>query len=406
MLGISLGLGLLVGLQREWQDEPVAGVRTFALITLLGTVIAMLADTMGGWVLAAGIIGVVGTVAVGTTISARKGKAKAGITTEIATVLMFGIGALLVVAPWSVAVALGGAVAVLLQWKQPLHRLIDQLGDKEVRAIMQFALISLVILPVLPDETFGPLDVWNPRNIWWMVVLITGISLGAYIAFKAFGEHVGMVLGGLLGGFISSTATTVSFSRRAHARSATVLPAAFVIILASTVMYARVLVEITVVAPQHLQQMVWPIAILAAASIVMVGIVWFLARRTSTEFAEPENPTELKSALFFGAMYAVVLLGVAAAEEYFGQRGIYAVALLSGLTDMDAITLSSARMVADGRVAADTAWRAIILAALSNLTFKLGMILVLAGVRLARWMAAFLLISAMVSAALMLFWPG
>lgn len=209
-----MGLGLLVGLQRESQSSLLAGVRTFPLITVLGTLCAMLAQVFGGWVLALGFVSLAGLICVGKFIESRAENAGHGLTTEIAMLLMFGVGAYLVLGNWAAAIAIGAGAAVLLQFKGQLHGIVRQLSEQDVKAIMQFALLSMVILPVLPNKTFGPYSVLNPRQIWLMVVLIVGINLSGYIVYKFFGVNAGVVLGGILGGVISSTATTVSYSRR------------------------------------------------------------------------------------------------------------------------------------------------------------------------------------------------
>ena len=165
---------------------------------------------------------------------------------------MYALGAYAVLGHRAVAVALGGTVAVLLHFKAELHGAVNRLGDGDLRAIMQFVLLALVVLPVLPDATFGPYAVFNPREMWLMAVLIVGLSLAGYIALKFFGERAGIVAGGLLGGLISSTATTVSWSRLTRGRPETARAAALVIVIASTVVYGRVLAEIAAVAPAFL----------------------------------------------------------------------------------------------------------------------------------------------------------
>lgn len=248
-LAIAVGLGLLVGLQRERAKSGLAGVRTFPLITMLGAICGMLALTLGAWVLAAGFLALAAIIVVGRVALMRRRTADLGLTTEVAILLMFGVGATLVSGNEVVAIAVGGAVAVLLQFKGPMHGFAARLGDEDLKAIMKFALLSLVILPVLPDQPYGPYAVWNPRQIWWMVVLIVGINLGGYIAYKFFGEKSGLALGGILGGLISTTATTVSYARRTVLFADASQQAAIVIMIASTVGTLRILAEIGVVAP-------------------------------------------------------------------------------------------------------------------------------------------------------------
>ena len=371
-LGIALGLGLLVGLQRESAASSLAGVRTFPLVTVLGTICGLLSQAFGGWILAAGIIALTVIIYVGKIIEMSKGHPDPGITTEVAALLMFAVGAYLIVGDRAVAIAIGGGAAVLLHFKGELHGIVAKLGANDLKAVMQFALISLVILPVLPNRTYGPFDVLNPRNIWWMVVLIVGINLGGYIAYKFLGQRAGITLGGVLGGLISSTATTVSYAKRAAAAPGAIGPAAIVIMIASTVVFARLLLEIATVAPAFLPTAAPWLTALLLLSAVSSFALWFRSDKNHEEMPEQENPSELKSALAFGLIYAVVLFVVAAVKELYGSRGLYAVAALSGLTDVDAITLSTAQLVNAGRLNADDGWKLIVVAAISNLIFKAG----------------------------------
>lgn len=404
-LGISLGLGLLVGLQRERAGSRVAGFRTFTLITLLGTLAGLLAEPLGGWVVAAGLLGVVALLTVANLIRLREGEIAPGMTTEVAAQVMYCVGAYLVFGHRSVAVALGGAVAVMLYAKPVLHGLSARMGEGEMRGLIQFVLVALVILPLLPDERYGHFQVLNPRQIWWMVVLVSGISLAGYIAFRLLGEGKAAVVSGLLGGLVSSTATTVSYARRAAQDHALVPAATLVIMLASTVVYARVLLEVFLVARPVLPRVAGPIGVMLGMSLLQSSFAWLRARKAEAELS-PDNPAELRAAVTFGVLFALVLLAVAAAKQYFGDRGIYAVAAVSGLTDMDAITLSTSRMSAEGALAPATAWRAIVVAAIANLLFKGGIAGVLGGRRLFARVALLFGVNILVGVLLLVLWPG
>jgi len=373
-LFVALGLGLLVGLQRERVDPAIAGIRTFALITVFGALAALLGRSFGGWIVAVGLLVAAALVLSGNLVRLSRGDAEPGQTTEFTAVIMYCVGALVVMAPLAVSVVLTGAVAFLLHAKEPLHRFVDRMGEQDVRAIMQLVLIALVILPILPDRPFGPYQVLNPYQIWWMVVLIVSLSLAGYVAFKLFGAHAGSALSGVLGGLISSTATTVSYARRTRETPESSRLAALVVVIASAVVFGRVLVEIAAVAPSYLIYMGPPIAVMLGVMIVVSLGAWLLGRDRNAEPPEPENPAELKSALVFGALYAGILLAVAFARDRFGAAGLYTVAAISGLTDMDAITLSTSRLVAGGGLEPSTGWRAILLAGLSNLVFKAGLV--------------------------------
>jgi len=287
---------------------------------------------------------------------------------------MYGVGAWVVTGSMAVAVVLGGSVAVLLHLKEPLHQLAGHLDEHDLRAIMQLVLLALVILPILPDRDLGPYGVLNPAQIWKMVVLIVGLSLAGYVAYKRFGSKAGTVLAGLLGGVISSTATTVSYARRSRSEPAVSRMASLVVVLASAVVYVRVLALIAAVAPGRFAEMAPPLAAMLGIAAVIALAAWRVDRDGGAEPPEPENPAEIKTALAFGAVYAAVLLAVAFAREHFGTAGLYTVAGLSGLTDMDAITLSTSRLVSAAKIDPQTGWRTILLASMANLVFKVGVV--------------------------------
>ena len=404
-LAIALCVGLLVGMQRERKASPIAGIRTFPLITLLGSFSAILADAFNGWVLAAGFLAVSVMLLVGNLVQLREGTIDPGLTTEMAGLVMFGVGAALVKGYTASAIVISGVVAVLLHWKQPLQHFVGQISERDFKAIIQLVLIGLVILPMLPNQTYGWYNVLNPYNIWLMVVLISGISLIAYVAYKLLGARTGAILGGVLGGFISSTATTVSFSRQTKVNPDAASIASLVIMIASTIVFGRILLEIGIVAPEFLSQAAAPLGIVMGLMGLLCVPRFLRVGQNSIENPTHNNPAQLKTALIFGGLYAVVLLAIAAAKVHFGARGMYLVAMLSGLTDMDAITLSTAELVKTGHVTADTGWRVILLAALSNLVFKGGTVALLGSRRLLFSISILFSIALGGSVLLLIFWP-
>ncbi|MGW8257508.1 MAG: MgtC/SapB family protein [Thermoguttaceae bacterium] len=412
-LGISVLLGLLVGMQREHAATGIAGMRTFPLITLLGTLCAIMAKPLGVWLVPAGMIGVVAVIVLGYLMQTRQAGEDMGTTTYMAMLVMFAVGAYVAVGSLSVAVAVGGGVAVLLQFKPELHRIAQRLGDEDFRAIMQFVLISCIILPVLPNKNFGPakilglspseIDVFNPFQTWLFVVLIVGMSLGGYIVYKFFGRDAGILLGGVLGGAISSTATTVSYGRQAKDDPIGARIAAVVIMIASTICFLRVLIEVALVArPQFLLSVCAPVGVLTLATLTPALIVWFRERKHPSVMPEQKNPTQLKSALIFGAMYILVLFALAAAKAFIGGRGLFLVAAISGLTEMDAITLSTASMSNLDPTVMHDGWRLIVVAAAANMLSKTAIAGMLGGWRLLKQIAALFMIPLLCSVALLL----
>ncbi|MGH8473819.1 MAG: MgtC/SapB family protein, partial [Gammaproteobacteria bacterium] len=209
-LSLALGLGLLIGLQRERVGSTVGGIRTFPLIALLGVMCGLLASRWSDLIVVAGFIGVTSMAVLANLTKLKEGTETTGQTTEVAALLTYALGAYLATKNYPVAIVIGGVTAVLLHSKEPMHQFAGSLSERDVQAVMRFVIISLIILPVLPDEAFGPHQVLNPREIWWMVVLIVGIGLAGYVSYKLFGGRAGVVLAGIFGGLISSTATTVA----------------------------------------------------------------------------------------------------------------------------------------------------------------------------------------------------
>jgi uncharacterized membrane protein (DUF4010 family) len=377
-----------------------------------------------------GAIALAAMLVVGNLAKGKAGEVEPGVTTETAALLMYGVGAYLVVGHAAVAIAIGGGVALLLHWKAPMHAFVARIGEDDVKAIMRFVLIALVIYPVLPDQTFGPYDVLNPQQIWLMVVLFVGIGLSGYVAYKLFGQRSGAALAGLLGGLISSTATTVSCARRTREDRKAIPVATLTIVVASAAVFPRVLAEMAVVAPNTFWRAVPPLAIMLGWMVLIAAGVYYVARareahlaaegckasldpttaepRAANEEAEPlnqANPAELLPAVIFGGLYALVLLGAAAAHDYFGSSGLYSVAVNSGLHDLDAITLSTGQFMEQGQIDAQLAWRLILAGSLSNLVLKGAAAAVLGNRSLLKWIALPYAAAFLGGTALLLLWP-
>lgn len=405
-IGLSLGLGFLLGLERERNESSIAGIRTFPLIAVLGTVCAQIGQIFGGWIVAVGLLAVAVVLISANHAKLKNGDTDPGITTEIAALLLFAVGALIVVGSMLTAVVLGGAMAVLLHLKSPLHRFASAMGPQDMHAIMQFVMLSLVILPVLPHENYGPYEVWNPFKLWLMVVLIVGISLGGYVAFKLFGARAGAILGAVIGGIVSSTATTVSFAKRT-AGQATLAPlGVLVIMIASCLSFTRVIIEIAAVAPGSFLAIAPPLLTMLGLCCVIAVTLFFTTTQSKTKMPAPSNPAELKAALIFGALYAVVILAVAAAKDHFGDAGLYVVGVISGMTDMDAITLSAAGLANSGSISPDTAWRTILIASMANFVFKWGIVATIGSKVLAIRVGLAFLLALAGGGCILWLWPG
>lgn len=376
---ITLGIGLLIGLEREYakrvvdKEEQFAGVRTYPLIALLGFLSALLAERHGAAFLVAGFAGLFAMVVASYVMMARA--ASFGITTELAGIIAFLLGALVFADHILLATTITVLVVSLLTLKVRLHTFIATLSPADIRAFIQFTIISALVLPFLPRGGFGPRGVWDLHEIWTMVILVTGISLAGYLLVKLFGSRKGTLFEGLIGGLVSSTAVTLSLSRRSHTGTAAAKRLAAVGIVASTaVLYPRILLEIGVV-DRNLALYVLPSILGITATAVLAAVL--LWRRADHRTDEPAtlrvtNPLNFAVALQFGAVYMLVQWLMMLATAHYPEQGLYAGALLFGATDMDAITLSIAHK---GELPEAQRAAAILLATVSNTVMKFALVL-------------------------------
>ena len=403
---LALALGLLVGLQREWSKSEIGGIRTFPLITVFGALAGILAGYLGVWTVVGALLATAAMLVLGNLARPRTGPVDPGLTTEIAALVMFGVGVAVSQGIVGPALVVTGSVAVLLQSKSELHAFVARIEEAELRAVSRLVLIGLVILPALPNREFGPYGVLNPFEVWLMVVLIVGISLAAYVSYRLVGARAGVLVTGLLGGLISSTATTVTYSQKAGKERKHLGAAGAVIILASAAVFGRVLLEVAIAAPTVLSDVAPPLLLMTG---VIAALAWAALRRSHREPPPPvaqEPPSTLRSAIVFGLLYAVVLVAVAAVRQHFGEGALFAVAAVSGLTDVDAITLSTARMIESGRLGTETGWRVILVGTLANLCFKAGIVVTAGGGRLFRWILPYFAAAAIAAVLLLAFWPS
>ncbi|QXD14079.1 MgtC/SapB family protein [Rhodocaloribacter litoris] len=387
--GAALVIGLLVGLQREYayvQEHPkrgtpelFAGVRTFALLGLLGCTTPLVAELTGTMLVLGVVLLVVGVLlTVAYFIQAREGAA--GMTTEIAVLLVLLAGMLCYWNHLVLAAALGVATTVILAVKLQTRSFTRNLSREDVYATLKFAVISAIVLPVLPRTGYGPppFDVLVPYKIWLMVVFISGISFLGYVLIKLVGPRRGVGLTGLLGGMASSTAVTLTFAQRSGDAPALARSFAVAILLAWTIMFFRVLVEVAVVNTALLRTLWLPMTAGAATALAYAAYLFFYAaapRGPQEEQDNLKNPFELGPAITFGLLYALILLVANAAQMYLGSTGVYLSSIVSGVADVDAITLSMAELSRQNTLAHDTAARSIVLATVSNTLVKGGLVL-------------------------------
>ncbi len=380
--GLSLLIGALIGLQREHahgrDGDIFAGVRTYAIVGLIGCAAGLAAITLTAPVIFAAAVLVVGGLLIAAYVlsSDREGP---GLTSEMALLTALLCGGMVAWGYGLVAAAVGVATAGLLALKARLHGLARQLSAQDMQAALTLAAISLIVLPVLPNTSIGPapLDVVNPQKIWFLVVLIAALSFSGYVLHKIVGTTRGIALTGLIGGIVSSTAVTLSNTQRSRSTPDLSDAYALAILLSWVVMFARVALLTSAIAPPVLQAL-WPMLVAGGGGC----LIWsgWLARRASQREAEPitfGNPLELRSAIGFSLLYTVILVGANASRAWFGDTGIYVTSIFGGLVDVDAITLSLSELAIIPRgIDAAIAARAIGIAIITNTFVKGGIALI------------------------------
>jgi len=350
-LGLSTAVGFLIGLERGWRERDeeeghrTAGLRTFTLIGLMGGIFGAL--SLGGNLafLAAGF------VTIGVTVGAfmwREGQQKDDLsaTSLVAAMLTYVLGAFAVLGNLQVAAGAGVATVVLLAHKEILHEWLTRISWPELRSGLLLAAMTFMLLPLLPDRAIDPWNALNPHTIWLMTILIAAVSFGGYAAVKLAGPRTGLILSALLGGMFASTAVTLSLARLAPDNPSHVRLLAGGILAAGCVMLLRVLV-VTALINSQLSLAIAPVLLVAAAAMGILAFVFVSARndvevKGIQEFSL-KNPFDIFEVLRFGALLAVVMLAVALARTQPGDSSVLAVAAVSGLADVDAITLSVAR---------------------------------------------------------------
>jgi uncharacterized membrane protein (DUF4010 family) len=375
-------MGLLIGLERQHSqkvDEPLfAGFRTFPVVALTGFLSALLARAGVPWLLPVAMAGVA-AVAVTAYYVTAQGHHK-GATTELVAILTFVLGALAAYDQVIPAAIFAVVTTLLLSMKAPLHQLAEKIQEEELYAILKFGIVTVIVLPLLPNRTFGPFDVLNPRLVWWMVVLISAVSMLGYVLMRFLGARQGIAVTGFLGGLASSTAVTFGLSEKARDVEAAVARYfALGIVIASTIMYFRVWFLTLVIDP--------PLAralglFIMAPALMGVGVAIYLWKSKGGEGEtqlKVKNPMELGQAVKFGVLFAVVLFVSRASHHYFGSAGVYIASALAGLTDVDAITVSMARLSRESVLAPATANASILLACAMNTLVKGGIAVVIGG---------------------------
>lgn len=354
-LGVALAIGLLIGLERGWrrrnagEGRRAAGLRTLGLTGLFGGVVALVDRGPGEALLAVALIATGAVLAAFQWLEARRVR-DASATGVVAGLLAFALGAYAVRGALVVAVGAAVAATALLAFKRPLHRWIRALSWAELRALLILLVMSTLVLPILPDRTFDPWQALNPRRVWLLAVFVAGVSFLGYAAIRIVGSRGGLLLSALAGGLASSTATTLSFARLVRANAALCRWLAGGSLISSALMALRVLALVGAVNRPFALSLIWPMATFAAV-LGLAGAVLMTRRRADAPTETPvqlSNPLELGAALKFAGVIALIMLLAKTFARAFGDQGVYLVAALSGVADVDALTLSVADLAASG----------------------------------------------------------
>jgi uncharacterized membrane protein (DUF4010 family) len=386
---VALLIGALVGVEREKNQSAsghrtIAGLRTFILLALLGSVAAWLSLHLASPVLFVVAFAMVALAAItGHVIESRERPEALGLATEFAAITVFLLGGVVMYGYPELAVALGIVTSAVLAFKQPLHGMVARVATDDIYAVLKLLIASFIVLPLLPNHAVDPWGALNPYTLWLLVILISGISLVGYVAVRLLGEAHGTVLTGFAGGLVSSTAVSLSFARQSRTdRTRVAADALAAGVLASwAVMFVRVMIAVAIVNRELLPTLARGFGVMALAAALMAGVFYVRGLRHAGvsprgDALPVRNPFSLGAAVQFALLFAVVLVIVEITQEYAPVGGLYVVAALAGLTDVDAITLSMAQRSHDG-LGFTVATHAIGIAALSNTLVKCAMVLVL-----------------------------
>jgi uncharacterized membrane protein (DUF4010 family) len=387
--GIALLIGALAGVEREMRRASdggpgVGGIRTFILISMMGALCAWITLHLAtSWVFVAGFLAVAGVMISSHILEAREHPGAVGLTTEVGAIVVYLLAGTVMFGYPELAVALAISTSAIMAFKQPIHGLIDKIGRDDLYAVLKLLIASFIVLPLLPDRAIDPLHAFNPYKVWLLVILISGLSLVGYIAVRVLGEESGTAVTGLTGGLVSSTAVTLHFARESREDGG--VPArsrlyAASTMLAWTVMFVRVIVAVAVVNAALLTHLWIPFAAMGATALAFGAFYYYSTTRQlrsakgGTGTIQVKNPFSLTSAIKFAIIFAVVLFAVAFVQRYAPPEGVYFVAGLAGLTDVDAITLT---MASDAKTTGDylPAVAAIVIAVLANTLTKFGFFL-------------------------------
>jgi len=387
-LATSIGIGFLIGMERQFSKEAVehqeqfAGIRTFTMVSMFGFISALLSTLMGDWIFGLTLACVFAFVVV-SYVQLSKQPSNKGATSEFALLITFTLGAMVFMKLILFALIIMVVMLMLLAFKPTLHLFVEKLKRQELLAIILFVVMSALVIPFLPNDNFGPYELWNLKEIWQMVVLVSGTSLVGYMIAKFMGQR-GTMLAGIVGGLVSSTSVALAFSRKSMETKskATSFFYAMGVISACTIMFPRILFEVYVVNAELAKQLWVPVLLITIAGFGSATLIYkFRKGKPGANGIVLKNPLDFSTAIKFAFLYAAVQWLVKYSSIHFGDSGTYIAGAISGITDVDAITLSMAK-ISKASGDANLAISTILIAALSNTLVKFIIIISLGSVEL------------------------
>lgn len=375
---VGISLGALIGLVRQWSDEiqeketeSTAGIRTFSLWSVLGFLAAYIHQEHAAFFFPVSFA-TFGILLIATNYIDRHHQKAFGLTSSSAAILTFLVGALVYWQQIQPAIAITVTIGILLVSKPFVHRWTTRLTNEDMQSLLQFLVVTGLILPLVPNKGYGPLEAFNPYSIWLMVVLISGLGFVGYVAVRLLGTRAGIIVTGLAGGLASSTATTLALTRNSRDTPDISRTLAAGIVIANTVMIGRLAVIVLAINQNLFMQILMPLLIMAVPTSLYLGWKFLISRSSSKEVELPQlgNPLSLKLAIKFALLYGIVVFLIKAVGTWGDGSGFYPVVFLSGLTDVDAIALSLANEQNAASLDLKLAASGIVIAALANTLFK------------------------------------
>ena len=373
---VAIGIGGVIGLERQFRamkenTQGFAGIRTFIFLVLLGFIAALFYYLFSPWVYIALFLGV--SILIATTYWVSASKGDRGATTEFSSLLAFVLGSLTFSGFIEISLMITVLIVVVLSSKFRIKTVVGMITAEELYDFIRFVVIVLLIFPFLPDQTYGPYDVLNPKEIGWVVILTSGLGFLGYLLTKFLGAKKGILLGGIVGGFVSSTAVTWIYAKKSKENEALSESCATAILAASSIMFIRVLIWTFIFNKTLFNTLIPGIGLIFFSGIGVTFYLFFKGKSKEINGTEMplSKPLDLKGALIFGLIYVVILIVVSYANENLGEGGILVSSGIAGFSDIDAISISISKLTGDSlglRIGAI----AILIAVISNTLVKMG----------------------------------